>query len=129
MQEDHRAPHSPASAGVRGMLGAALGFAETRARIAANEVEEQLLRLSEICVWGVAAALFFCLAVLFASLCIVFAFWEMHRLLAAGLLTTLYLGAGGVSVLMLRSRLAARPRFLAATMRELAKDKKDLGQI
>jgi len=119
-------PLHAAPTGVRASLRAVLTFAETRARIAANEFEEQLLRLGEIWAWSVAAVFFFAIALLLGSLFIVLALWDTHRVLAAGLLTMLYLAAGGFSVLMVRARMNARPRFFSATLGEFAKDKQDL---
>jgi uncharacterized membrane protein YqjE len=127
MTQDGRGdPPLAASGGVRGALRLVLGFAETRVRLAANEFEEQLLRLCEVWVWAVAAVLFLAIALLLGSLFIVLAFWDTHRVLSAGLLTALYLVAGGICVLMVRSRLAVRPKFLSVTLGEIAKDKQEL---
>jgi uncharacterized membrane protein YqjE len=108
---------------VREFARSLLSFAETRARIAATEVEEQLARLAEIWAWSVAALVLLVLAALFASFCIVLALWDTHRVLAAGLLAALYLAAGVGAALMARARARERPRFLAATLQELAKDR------
>lgn len=126
-QPGEGAPHAAAPSGVRSVLRAVLTFAETRARIAANEFEEQLLRLIEIWIWSVASVFFFAIAVLIGSLFIILALWDTQRVLAAGLLTLLYLGAGIACVMVARRCMGARPRFLATTLDELAKDKKDLG--
>lgn len=108
---------------VRSAVRTLLAFAETRARLAANEVEEQALRLLEILVWGAAAVLFFCIALVFVSLFIVLVFWDSNRLLAAGLVAGFFVTGATVSMLMVRAGLAARPRFLAATLAELQKDR------
>lgn len=111
------------SSTVRSAVRALLSFAETRARLAANEFEEQLVRLLELAAWAVAAVFFFAIAVLLVSLFIVLVFWDANRVLAAGLLAGLFIAGGGVSVLMVRSCLAARPKFLAATLAEFEKDR------
>jgi uncharacterized membrane protein YqjE len=112
---------------VREFARSLLSFAETRARIAATEVEEQLARLAEICAWLVSSLVLLVLAVLFASLCIVLALWDTHRVLAAGLLAALYLAAGIGALLTARARARERPRFLAATLEELARDREQMG--
>ena len=126
------APHDPAAAAssstVRSVVRTLLSFAETRARLAANEFEEQLLRLLEVAAWAVAAAVFFSIAVLLVSLFVVIVFWDSNRILAAGLLAGLFIASGGVSALMVRSCLAARPKFLAATLAELDKDRQRMKQ-
>jgi uncharacterized membrane protein YqjE len=113
---------------VREFARSLLSFAETRARIAASEIEEQLARLAEIWVWAVSAAVLLVLAVVMASAWIVLAFWDTHRVLAAGLLALLYLIAGIAALLVARARLRERPKFLAATLEELAKDREQLGK-
>jgi uncharacterized membrane protein YqjE len=108
---------------VREFARSLLAFAETRARIAASEVEELLARALEIWAWAVAAAVLLVLALVFASACIVLALWDTNRVLAAGLLAALYLVAGVAALLVARARMRERPRFLAATLDELAKDR------
>ncbi len=113
----------PATSAVRSVVRSLLSFAETRARIAASEFEEQLLRLLEVAVWAIAALFLAAIALLLLSLFIVLVFWDSNRLLAAGLLAALYASAAGFSVVMVRKCLAARPKFLAATLAELEKDR------
>ncbi len=108
---------------VREVARTLLSFAETRTRLAATELEEQAARLAEILVWLAAAALLLGAALLFVSITIVLAFWDSNRVLAAGLLAALYLGAGGGAALIARARMRERPRFLAATLAELEKDR------
>jgi uncharacterized membrane protein YqjE len=116
------------------MLGSArelartlLAFAETRTRLAATELEEQSIRLVEILLW-LAAALFFAgVALLFIAVLVVLHFWDSDRVLAAGLIAALFVGAGLLSALMVRSRMRERPKFLAATLAELRRDKERLG--
>lgn len=116
------------------MLGSArelarslLAFAETRARLAAGEVEEQALRFIEIALWAACALFFFGLAIVFISVVVVLAFWDANRVLAAALLAVLYLGAGAAGALVARARWRERPRFLGATLEELRKDRDRAG--
>lgn len=122
------APASAPSSTVRSTVRTLLSFAETRARLAANEFEEQLLRLLEVAAWAVAAVFFFAIAVLLVCLFIVLVFWDSNRILAAGLIAGLFVAGGGASVLMVRSCLAARPKFLAATLAEFEKDRQRMGK-
>lgn len=122
------APASAPTSTVRSAVRTLLSFAETRARLAANEFEEQLLRLLEVAAWAVAAVFFFAIAVLLVSLFIILVFWDANRVLAAGLLAGLFIAGGGVSVMMVRACLAARPKFLAATLAEFEKDRQKMGR-
>lgn len=113
----------PVPSAVRSVARSLLAFAETRTRIAASEFEEQLLRILEVAVWAAVALFLFAFAVLLAAFFIVLVFWDTNRLMAAGLLAALFAAGGGFSVLMVRNCMAARPKFLAATLAELEKDR------
>src|SRR5471030_1697347 len=105
-------PDGAGSSSVRSALRTLLAFAETRARLAANEFEEQALRILEVAVWAAAALLLSAIALLF----VVLVFWDSNRLLAAGLVAALFVAGGAVCAMMMRAGLAARPKFLAATL-------------
>jgi uncharacterized membrane protein YqjE len=108
---------------VREIARALLGFAETRVRLAATELEEQGVRFLEIALWFAAAGFFLGVALVFLSVLVVLAMWETNRVLAAGLLVAIYLAAALGAALVLRARLRERPGFLAATLAELRKDR------
>lgn len=108
---------------VREIARTLLSFAETRTRLAATEIEEQAVRLIEILVWLAVALFFLGIALLFLAIVIVLLFWDSNRLLAAGLLTALFLGAGAAAALVARSLMRERPQFLAATLAELELDR------
>ena len=103
-----------------------LSFAETRTRLAATELEEQSIRLVEILIWMAAALFFLGVTLLFIAVLVVLHFWDSDRLLAAGLIAALFAGAGTASALVMRARMRARPKFLAATLSELQRDKERL---
>ncbi len=108
---------------IRKLARTLLAFAETRARLAGNELEEQALRWFEIAIWTLLALFFLGMALVLAAALIVLVFWDQHRVLVAALLTALFAGAGVLGLAMARTRLRDRPRFLAATLAELAKDR------
>lgn len=108
---------------VRELARAALSIAETRAQLAAAELEEQALRWTEIALWAAFAAFFLGAALVFAALLVVLAFWDSSRVLAAGLVAALFAGAAGIAALLTRARLRERPRLFSATLAELRKDR------
>ena len=109
-------------ASVRELARSLLSIVETRARLAANELEEQTVRLVEIALWFALAILFLSVALVFVSVLVLLAFWDSNRLFAAGLLAVLYLGSGGACALVARARLRERPALFSATIAELGKD-------
>ena len=109
-------------ASVRELARSLLAIAETRARLAASELEEQAVRLVEIALWFALSILFLSVALVFLSVLVLLAFWDSNRMFAAGLLAVLYLGAGGAAALVARARLRERPPLFSATLGELGKD-------
>ena len=107
---------------VRELARSLLSIVETRARLAANELEEQAVRLVEIALWFALAILFLSVALVFVSVLVLLAFWDSNRMFAAGLLAVLYLGAGGACAVVARGRLRERPALFSATVAELGKD-------
>ena len=112
---------------VRELARTLLAFAATRTRLAATEVEEQALRLLEIAIWVAAAYLFLGAALVFGAVLVVLLFWDGNRLLAAGFVAAAFVGAGVFAALVARARLRERPKFLAATLAELERDRDTLG--
>jgi len=108
---------------VRGFARTLVSFAETRTRLAANEFEEQVSRLYEIALWTLVTLFFLGVAVVLGAVFVLVTFWDDHRLLAAGLLATGFLCCGVAGALFVRRRMAERPRFLTATLGELARDR------
>jgi uncharacterized membrane protein YqjE len=104
-----------------------LSFAETRTRLAAVEMEEQAVRITEILFWVAASIMLLGIATVFICLVIVLAFWDTNRVLAAGLISALLVGGGTAAALIARARIRERPKFLAATLAELHQDKERLG--
>jgi len=113
---------------VREFARTLLSFVLTRTRLAATELEEQALRLIEILIWLAVALFFIGIAIVFAALLVVLLFWDSNRLLATGLLAGLFICIGGGAALVARARVRERPKFLAATLAELERDRDTFGQ-
>jgi len=111
---------------VRGFARTLISYAETRTRLAANELEEQVTRLYEIALWTLVTLFFLGVAVVLGAVFVLIAFWDDNRLLAAGLLAAGFLCIGVAGTLFVRRRMAERPRFFAATLGELARDREQV---
>lgn len=122
------APASPGGllAAVRDLALTVVALLQTRLEIFASEVEEERLRLREFLWFAVATV--FCLgfAIVLAAVFIVALLWDRFGVFAIGGLCLIFLALGIGLALSLRARTRSRPRFLGATLGELAKDRERL---
>ena len=114
-------------ASVRDLLATALAIVHTRLELVTTEIEEELHRVAEILLWMFVVVFFAGLTVLMLALVVVVAFWEGHRLLAAALMTLVFLGVTGGALLLVRAKVHARPKLLEATLDEIRRDRDALG--
>ncbi len=114
-------------ASLRRMLATLVALVQTRLELVSVEIEEQIEHAASVLLWSIAAIFFASLTVLLLSLTIVIAFWDGHRLLAAGLVTASFGLFAVIAALVVRHRLRTRPRFLSATVAELGRDAAELG--
>lgn len=113
-------------ASLRRLAATLVAVFQTRLELLATEVEEERVRLGRLLLLGAAAAFFLALGMLTLTLFVIVLFWDTHRLLVAGLLAALYLGAGLAIAFAARREARARPRLFAASLSELAKDRERL---
>lgn len=120
-------PPSPApSSFVRSLrtLGDGLfATVQDRLQLFAVELHEEKFRLIQTFIWISAAVFTGMMTITFASLTVVYLFWETARLAALGGLTLLY-GAALVGLIVGFRRFQARqPNPFAATLQELQEDR------
>ncbi len=115
-------PEAGLIASLKRLFATLIELAHTRLELVSVEVEEQIEYAASLLLWGIAAIFFGSLAVLLLAFLIVIAFWDDHRLLAAGLVTAAFAIIAVIAAFVVRARLANRPRFLAATAGELKND-------
>jgi uncharacterized membrane protein YqjE len=109
------------------MFTTLVALAETRLELVAVELEEQLQRALDLLLWSIAALFLGSLAILLLAVMVIIAFWDSHRLLAAGLVTGFFAVAAVVAMLVARQLLRTRPRIFAASISELQRDSSALG--
>ena len=126
MSEGARGAGSPPSPGVlaslRGLVATAIAITHNRLQLLASDLEEQRVRALQMIVLGAVA--FFCgaVAVLLVSAWIVIALWDQYRLLTLGFLAIVYFAGCVIALVLLRSRMVARPRMFASSLAELHRD-------
>jgi len=100
-----------------------LGSFQDRIELFSIEQQEEKFCLIRTFIWICAAVLTGGLAAAFASITLVYLFWESARLAVLGGLAALYAGALVAIVIAFRRHLARRPRPLAATLLEIEEDR------
>jgi uncharacterized membrane protein YqjE len=100
-----------------------LATVHDRLELFSVELHEEKLRLVQIFIWISAAVFTGMMAITFASLTLVYLFWESARLAALGGLTLLYGAALAVIIAGFRRYLARQPKPFAATLQELEEDR------
>ena len=127
MSQEAGAPRPPGLVDSLSRLGrTALGMLRTRLEILGTEIEEERIRFAQLAL--AVAAIAFCLqmaVLLFVVFMVVF-LWETHRLATLGAFAAFFLAAGVVGVLVLKRRLARRPKMFASSLGELVKDEERL---
>jgi uncharacterized membrane protein YqjE len=103
-----------------------LGIAHTRLELLSTELEEQWIWLSSMLVWALVSLFCAGLGVVLATLFVVLALWDTHRLLALGIPAILFLLGAALARLVVRGKARAKPRLFAASLTELSKDRKEL---
>jgi len=120
-------PATPASAGflhsLRALGDGLLATVQDRLELFSVELQEEKFRLIQIFVWISAAVFTGMMAIMFASLTLVYLFWASARLAVLGGLTIVYTGALVALVIALRRFIARQPRPFSATRQEIGKDR------
>jgi uncharacterized membrane protein YqjE len=127
MAEERGALRPPGLADSLARLGrSTLAILRTRLELLGTEIEEERIRFARLAL--AVAAIAFCLqmAVLLFVILMVVLLWDTHRLATLGVFTVFFLAAGVAGMLVLRQRLARRPKLFASSLGELVKDEERL---
>jgi uncharacterized membrane protein YqjE len=127
MSQEAGAPRPPGLVDSLSRLGrSGLALLRTRLQILGTEIEEERIRFVRLAL--AVAAIAFCLqmaVLLFVVFMAVF-LWETHRLATLAVFAAIFLIAGVAGALVLKQRLARRPKMFASSLDELAKDEERL---
>jgi uncharacterized membrane protein YqjE len=96
---------------------------QDRIALLSLELREEKLRLIQVFFWVSAILLAAVMALTFASLTLVYLFWETSRIAVLGGLALLYSAAFVSIVVAFRRYLARQPRVLEATLQEIREDR------
>jgi uncharacterized membrane protein YqjE len=117
-------PARPGFIAALGRLGESLlGAVQTRIELFSTELQEEKFRLVQTLSWICALVFSAGLALAFASLVLVYFYWESARLAVLGGLALFYSGSFLALLLAFRRFLARQPVPFAATLGELEADR------
>lgn len=100
-----------------------LATVQDRLELFSVELQEEKIRLIQIFFWISAAVFTGMMALMFASLSVVYLFWESARLAVLLGLTIFYTAAVGAIVFAFRRFIARQPSPFAATCQEIGEDR------
>ena len=120
-------PETPAPAGYLQSLkllgDGLLASVQDRLELFSVELQEEKFRLIQTMIWISAAIFAGMMALAFASLTLVYYFWESARFTVLGGLTLLYLGALVGIIVAFRRFIARQPVPFAASRHEIREDR------
>ena len=111
---------------VKVLAGTLLAIAHTRLELFSTEIEEQRAWVSSMLVWTLVALFCAGVGVVLATLFVVIALWDTHRLLALGIPAILFLLGAALAWLAVLGKARTKPRLFAASLGELSEDHKEL---
>jgi uncharacterized membrane protein YqjE len=115
-------------ASLKGLFGTSLALVQNRLQLLGVELAEERLRLLSLVTYGAVAFICLSAGLVFLAVFLTVLFWESHRLLALGVFSALFLGAGIATLLMALSYARAGSMLFKASLAELAKDSEALAQ-
>jgi uncharacterized membrane protein YqjE len=118
---------TPGSAGILGSLRSLgdhlLASVQDRLELFSIDLHEEKFRLIQTFIWISVGVFTGMMAVMFASLTMVYLFWESARLAVLGGLAGFYLVALAIVVVAFRRFIARQPKPFAATLQEINTDR------
>jgi uncharacterized membrane protein YqjE len=103
-----------------------VAVAHTRLDLLSNDLEEEREHVFSLLVLALAALFCLGVGVVLATLLIVVAFWDTHRLLVLGVLTGFFLLMSIAVWAFALHKVRTKPRLFAASLSELLKDRQQL---
>jgi uncharacterized membrane protein YqjE len=113
-------------ASTRGLLGTGVTLLHNRLQLLGVELAEERVRLVSMLAYGGAAFLCIAAGLIFLAMLLTVLMWESNRLLALGVFSALFLGAGIASAALALSLARGGSKLFSASLAELRKDRDTL---
>ncbi len=115
-------------ASLKGLFGTSLALAQNRLQLLGVELAEERLRLLSLVTYGAVALICLSAGLVFLAVFLTVLLWDSHRLLALGVFSALFLGAGIATLMMAMNFARAGSTLFQASLAELARDRESLAQ-
>ena len=110
-------------ASLKGLFGTSLALVQNRLQLLGVELAEERLRLLSLVTYGAIALISLSAGLVFLAAFLTVLLWDSHRLLALGVFSALFLGAGIATLLMTMSYARAGSTLFKASLAELGRDR------
>jgi uncharacterized membrane protein YqjE len=110
-------------ASLRGLVATGVEIIHTRLQLLATELEDEKARRLGLVAFGAAALILLAAGLVFFAVFLTVLLWDNNRLLALGVFSALFLGAGIVSLLVAMRHARAPSLLFTASLAELARDR------
>lgn len=109
-------------ASLRRAIATLVEIVHTRLELVGVELQVEVQRAASLLLWAFGALLCTIFAVVLLATTVIIAFWDTHRLLAAGSVTAFFAIAALASALYVRHRVRTRPHLFAGSIGEMKRD-------
>jgi uncharacterized membrane protein YqjE len=113
---------------LRQLLATALELAQVRLELLATELAQEKLRVFDALLRGLLGGLLVGVGMVMVCVFVLVMFWEEHRVLVAGLLAAVFIGAGCLMLVAARRRLMSPSGVLSGSLAELGRDRAGLDE-
>lgn len=113
-------------ASTKGLLGTGVTLLHNRLELLGVELAEERARLVSLLAYGGAAFLCLAAGLIFLAIFLTVLLWENNRLLALGVFSALFLGAGIASLMLALSLARSGSKLFSASLAELRSDRETL---
>lgn len=107
---------------LRNLLATGVATVRTRLELLSTELEEERARVLGLLAWGGAALILLAAGTVFLAVFLTVLLWDSHRLLALGVFSAVFLGAGAVALASALRLANGGSRLFAASLAELSQD-------
>lgn len=128
MAEDSQNSQQGLLSSIRTMATTLVAILHTRLELLSTDLEEDREHLLSLLFLSMVALFSLGVGVLLATLLLVAAFWDTHRLMALASLSVLFLIAGISTAAMAVHKTKTKPRIFTSSLLELFKDREHLNQ-